>query len=102
MNIGGFKRNAEQTASMTFTLSRVLYRQNPFPSILPFELIMFQQIKEQTCYILFCYSQFLFFLPLLHFKMLENEANQNTSLLQRRQTRVEGEKSSLQRDQKIN
>lgn len=56
MNIGGFKSNAEQTASMTFTLSRVLYRQNPFPSILPFELIMFQQIKEQTCYILFCYS----------------------------------------------
>lgn len=46
MNIAGFNGNAGQTANTTFTLSRVLDRQNQFPSILLFELIMFQRIKE--------------------------------------------------------
>jgi len=56
MSIAGFNSNAGQTANMTFTLSHVLDRQNQFPSILLFEFIVFQGIKEQKSCILFHYS----------------------------------------------
>lgn len=46
MNIAEFNSNAGQTANMTFTLSCVLDRQNQFPRILLFELIMFKIVEE--------------------------------------------------------
>lgn len=45
---------------MTFRLSRVSDRQNQFPSILPFEVIMFQSVKREIYYILFCYGISIF------------------------------------------
>lgn len=68
MNIAVFNSNAGQTANTTFTLSHDLDRQNQFPRILLFEVIRFQGIKEQTCYILFYYGQLPFF---FHFCILE-------------------------------